>query len=303
VLLGPTAVGKSRLALDLAEELGAELLSLDSMQVYRGMDVGTAKPSHAERARVRHHLLDLVAPSERYDVSRYVADAAAAEADVRGRGRTPLFVGGTGLYLRALVRGLFDGPPVDPALRARLNARCEREGSAALHAELARFDPALAARLHPNDQKRIVRGHEVFEQTARALSDWQRQWGNVLGARPLRAVGLQLPDDVHQARISERIAAMLDSGWVEEARRVRAHPGFGPTAIQALGYREVLELADARRSRAECAERIALLTRQFARRQRTWFRYFAVRWLDPRNEAAHAEARAVFESGVSASGS
>jgi tRNA dimethylallyltransferase len=293
-LVGPTASGKSALALELAEALAAEVLALDSMQVYRGMDVGTAKPSAAERARVPHALLDLVEPSERYDVSRYLADARAALAAAEGRGRRALFVGGTGLYLKALAEGLFGGPAPDPALRGALEERARREGSPALHAELATRDPASAARLHPNDRKRVVRALEVLEQTGRPLSAWQHQWGGPESARPaLRLVGLFPQEEQHAARIATRVRAMLEGGWVEEARAIRDGCGFGPTAIQALGYADVLELADGRLTRPECEARVIQKTRRFVRRQRTWFRSFpAILWLDPRAPDTLARARA-----------
>jgi len=297
--VGPTAVGKTAFALDLAEDLGAEIVSLDSMQVYRRMDVGTAKPGAAERARVPHACLDLVEPSERYDVSRYVLDAQRAVAAARARGRRALFVGGTGLYLRALAQGLFGGPDVDPALRAELEARARAEGSPALHAELAPLDPVAAARIHPNDAKRVVRALEVLRQSGRTLSDWQREWGwhgAPAQARELRLVGLALPPEEHARRSAERVRAMFAAGWVEEARAIRDSCGFGPSAIQALGYREVLAVADGELSRAACEERVLQLTRRFVRRQRTWFRSFpAIRWLEPGNEAARAVARAVLE--------
>ncbi len=294
-LVGPTAVGKSAFALELALELGAEIVAMDSMQVYRGMDIGTAKPSPAERARVPHACLDLVDPSERFDLAQYLGAAEAARARARAAGRRALFVGGTSLYLKALVQGLFEGPPVDPALRAGLDARAASEGSPALHAELTRVDPPAAARIHPNDRKRVVRALEVLAQTGRTLSDWQREWGwhgQPARARARRLVGLALPAAEHAARIGPRIDAMLEQGWVEEARAIRAGCGFGPSAIQALGYREVLELADGRRTRADCAVRVAELTRRFVRRQRTWLRSFpGIRWLDPREASARAEAR------------
>jgi tRNA dimethylallyltransferase len=298
-LVGPTAVGKSAFALELAQDLGAEILALDSMQVYRGMDVGTAKPTRAERERVPHACLDLVEPSERYDVSRYVADAHAALARARAAGRRALFVGGTGLYLQALVRGIFGGPPTDLALRQGLRERARVEGSAALHAELARVDPPSAARIHPNDERRILRGLEVLAQTGRRLSDWQREWGwhgAEPRARAARILGLALSAPEHAERIRARIHTMLEQGWVEEARAIRASCGFGPTAIQALGYREVLELADGRLARTECEERIVQLTRRFVRRQRTWFRAFpGIRWIDPSGALARAAARAELE--------
>lgn len=283
-LVGPTASGKSRLALAVAERAGAEVLSLDSMLVYRGLDVGTAKPTADERRRVRHHLIDLVDPHERYDVQRYLRDVRAAVADVRSRGARAFFVGGTGFYLAALLRGLFEGPPVDPALRAALEARVEREGAAALHAELAALDPEAARRIHANDVKRLVRALEVPQQTGRTLTDWQREWGWHAGRppaeRPARLVGLELPPAQLERRIRERTRAMLDAGWADEAARVRGGPGFSATAVQALGYREALELADGTLDRAACEERVALRTRQFARRQRTWFRKFpTIRWL------------------------
>ncbi|MCC6407193.1 MAG: tRNA (adenosine(37)-N6)-dimethylallyltransferase MiaA [Planctomycetes bacterium] len=280
-LVGPTAAGKSELALALAERTGAEILSLDSMLVYRGLDVGTAKPSASERARAPHHLLDLVLPDQRFTAQDYVAAARAALADVQARGRRAFFVGGTGLYLKLLTSGLFEGPEADPALRARLEARYDELGSSAFHGELLRLDPPTAARLHPNDKKRVVRALEVYEQTGRPLSAWQREW-SVVSPRRWRIAGLDLAVAELDRRILARTEAMLAGGWADEARRVRASPGFGPTAAQALGYHEVLQLVDGELTAEECARRIALKTRQFARRQRTWFRKFPESvWFDP----------------------
>ena len=283
-LVGPTAAGKSELAVRVAERAGAEILSMDSMLVYRGMDVGTAKPGPEWTGRVPHHLLDLVGPEESFSVQRWLAEAERALADVRERGRRALFVGGTAFFLRALVHGLFDGPPADPELRARIEARAERVGAPALHAELEGVDPESAGRIHPNDRKRVVRALEVHEQTGRALSSWQNEWGwhgrEAPAGRERRIAGLRVAPGELEQRIRARTAAMLDAGWVEEALAVRAGPGFGPTAIQALGYAEVLELADGAIDRATCEERIALRTRQFARRQRTWLRRFGeIGWI------------------------
>lgn len=278
-LVGPTAAGKSELALLLAERWDAEIVSVDSMQVYRGMDVGTAKPGPGERARVPHHLLDRVDPPERYDAQRYLADVERAVSEIRARGRRVLFAGGTGFYLKALTHGLFGGPAVDPALRAELEARARAEGGEALHAELQSVDPEAAGRLHPADRRRVVRALEVWRQTGRRLSDWQREWRGRPG-RPRRICGIaRRPEELAQ-RIAARTRAMLDAGWADEARAIRDGVGFGPTSIQALGYREALLLADGELGRAEAEQAVALRTRQFARRQGTWFRKFPeIEWL------------------------
>lgn len=286
-LVGPTAAGKSALALAVAERAGAEILSLDSMSVYRGLDVGTAKPTAAERARVPHHLIDLVEPHETYSVQRYVDDARRALGAIAARGRRALFVGGTGLYLKALVHGLFEGPPIDPAVRAGWNERAEREGSPVLWQELARADPESADRIHPNDRKRVVRALETLEQTGRPLSDWQREWGADRPGRPRRIVGLSVAPAALDAAIRARVERMLAAGWPDEVRRLGR---LGPTAGQALGYAEVRALVDGRIDRATCVERIALRTRQFARRQRTWFRSFPeIRWIEAAGHAKRAE--------------
>ena len=289
-LIGCTAAGKSALAPELARRAGAEILSMDSMLVYRGMDVGTAKPGPELRARARHHLLDLVEVNESFSVQQYQTQAQRALEDCRRRGVRALFVGGTALYLKALTQGLFDGPPADRELRERLDRRVREEGGAALHAELRAVDPAGAERIHANDKKRLVRALEVFHQTGRPLSDWQRQWrrdGSAAGGRPRRVVGLGVDASELERRIPMRTRALLDAGWVEEARALRADPGFGLTSGAALGYRDVLRLADGEIDRQECETRVNLRTRQFARRQRTWFRSFhEIEWIAPSHDPA-----------------
>jgi tRNA dimethylallyltransferase len=282
VLVGPTASGKSELALAVAERAGAEILSMDSMQVYRGMDIGTAKPSATERARVRHHLLDLVEPDESYDGRRFLEDARRAVAEILERGGRALFVGGTGFYLAVLLRGLFDGPEADTDLRARLERQREERGAQRQHAELQRVDPAAAERIHPHDAKRVVRALEVWEQTGRRLSDWQSEWGLQDSERVRRArlVGIRREDAELEERIRDRAARMLDAGWREEVLALRDRGGLGQTACQALGYAEVLEWAEGRLAREEVLERITLITRQFARRQRTWTRKFPIDWIE-----------------------
>ena len=287
-LIGPTATGKSALALAICESSGAEIVSLDSMQVYRGMDVGTAKPSPEERARVRHHMIDLVPPSERYDVRRYLDDLRPVVADLRARGARALFVGGTGFYLKALLHGIFEGPPVDLALRARIEARVRERGNAPEHEDLARADPRSALRIHPHDTKRLVRALEVLEQTGRPLSEWQREWGwhgPSESAPAIPIVGLDAPDAELDRRIEARARDMVDRDLAGEAAAVRATTGFGPSAAQALGYEEALALADGRIDRAACIAAIAQRTRRFARRQRTWYRKVAgATWLRPETD-------------------
>jgi len=302
-VVGPTASGKSELALSLAEHLGRELVSLDSMQVYRGMDVGTAKPGAAERARVRHHMLDLVEAREEYDIARYLADLEPVLADLAARGVQPLFVGGTGFWLKVLLEGLFDGPPVDRALRARLEARLASEGDEALHAELARRDPPSAARLHAHDARRVVRALEVLEQTGRPLSDWQREWASFGGSgahAAHRLLGLAWPTDELDRRIRARVERMLAQGWPAEVEALEARGGFSKTSIQALGYREVRELVAGRSDAAGCCAAIALATRQFARRQRTWYRKFPITWLAGESAETPRAAEGLLEAAVRA---
>lgn len=281
ILAGPTASGKTDLALRLAARGPLEIVSLDSMLVYRGMDIGTAKPSPAELATVPHHMIDVVSPAERYDVQRFLKAAEVAVGEIHSRGHRALFVGGTGFYLAALLRGLFEGPPVDPDLRASIEQRAKEVGNEALHAELARVDPPSSERLHPGDLRRVVRALEVFYQTGRLLSDWQTEWKAEHKPRlaAARLVGLHLETPDLDARIVTRTGAMFDAGWREEACAIRADPGFGVSAIQALGYRTVLAWADGEMERSEAEATIALHTRQFARRQRTWYRKFDIHWL------------------------
>jgi tRNA dimethylallyltransferase len=286
VLAGPTASGKTALALRVAEAAGAEILSMDSMLVYRGMDVGTAKPTPQERARTPHHLIDLVAACEEFGVQDWLAQARAARDRVAARGRRALFVGGTAFYLKALCAGLFEGPEPDPALRAELERRHREEGPQLLMAELAAVDPESAARLHANDRKRVVRALEVWLQTGKPLSQWQTQWGGE-GAAPLTLVSLAIDRQQLAERIALRTRSMLDAGWVEEVRALQAAGGLGRTARQAVGYSEVVELAAGRATHAETEQLIALRTRQFARKQLTWLRRFEgrVEIEAPRDEA------------------
>lgn len=272
VLTGPTASGKSAVALELAEQLDAEIVSLDSMTVYRGLDVGTAKPTAADRARVPHHLLDEFDPWESANVAWWVRRAAEVVADIRARGRTPLLVGGTPFYLKAALHGLPPAPPADAAVRARLEAEAEALGATKFHERLRQEDPLSAARLHPNDVRRTVRAREVFAVTGRPLSSFTAD-----PQPPLPAVFLDWPRAELHRRIDDRVPQMLTTGWVEEVRRLLALPRpVSKEAWQAIGYREVAAHLAGGPSLADTTELIRAATRQFAKRQLTWMRGLGV---------------------------
>ena len=273
-LAGPTASGKSALALRLAEHLRLEIVSVDSAQVYRGMDIGTAKPGAAERAAVPHHLIDLIEPEQAYSAARFVHDAVAAAAAIRARGRLPLLVGGTMLYFKALRDGLDAMPAADPGLRAQIDARAAAEGWPALHAELQRVDPATAARLAPHDAQRIQRALEVWQATGRPLSAFHGRGGDTQRAASWPLISLE-PDSrawLHR-RIAERFDAMLAAGFVDEVRRLRRRPALRPQmpSMRCVGYRQAWAALDAG-TPAGLRETGIAATRQLAKRQITWLR-------------------------------
>ncbi len=273
ILTGPTASGKTEVGLALAELLEAEILSMDSMAVYRGMDIGTAKPTPEQRQRVRHHLIDLIEPHQEFSLAQYLTAAHRAAADIRARGRTVLFVGGTPLYLKALLRGIFQGPPADREFRRQLYEQAQRFGHEHLHRRLAQVDPASARRLHPHDLRRVIRALEVYEKTGIPISTWQRQFAQARPADQCRVFVLDWPPAQLAERINRRVEAMFAAGFVEEVRRLRADPqGLGKTARQAVGYQEVLEYLDGVRDLRSTIALVQQRTRQFAKRQRTWFR-------------------------------
>jgi tRNA dimethylallyltransferase len=272
-LAGPTACGKSAAGCEVAEMLGAEIISLDSMSLYRGMDVGTAKPDAAMCARVPHHLIDILDPHEEFSVADYVQTAETAARAIASRGHQPLFVGGTGLYLRGVLRGVFQGPPADWELRRDLEALVDREGHSALHERLRTVDPALAARLPPQDLRRVIRGIEVFELTGVPLSVQQREEPLPADERPRHIYWLHPPRAWLYERIDRRVEDMFRAGLVAEVERLLGRErSLGKTARQALGYKEVLEHLEGRLTQAQAIELIQTRTRQFAKRQHTWFR-------------------------------
>ena len=285
-LAGPTAAGKSALAMALAERLPLEIISVDSALVYRGMDIGTAKPSSAERAAVPHHLIDLLDPLQSYSAARFVADARRLIDDIQGRGRLPLLVGGTMLYYKVLREGLDQMPPADPEVRAALDREAALRGWPALHAELALVDPAAAARLPPTDAQRVQRALEVWRISGRPLSDWQRgpaaDAGSQAWAESLPLVALEpLSRAWLHTRIAERFDAMLAAGFVDEVRALRARGDLHPAlpAMRCVGYRQAWEALDSGGVEAAASglrEAGIAATRQLAKRQLTWLRSMKV---------------------------
>ena len=271
VILGPTASGKSDVAMHVARRTGAEILSVDSMQVYRGMDVGTAKPTPAERAEVRHHLIDVVDPTEPFTVARFVESADATIAGAAGRGVPLVATGGTPLYYKALFEGLFEGPAGDEATRARLRELPNEQ----LYHRVTEVDPAAAARIHPNDHKRLVRALEVYELTGRPISSFQTHWVSDERRHEAVWIGLDWDREALNRRINARVKAMMNAGWVEEVRRLLAtYSTLSHTAAEATGYRELIDHVQGKRSLDDATERIKIATRQLARRQMKWFRRF-----------------------------
>ncbi len=304
-LTGPTAAGKTKVGVELALRLNAEIVSLDSMALFRDMDIGTAKPEASERARVPHHLLDLTLPSQEFSLSQYIDAAHAAIAEIKGRGRQILFVGGTPLYLKSLLRGVFQGPAADWEFRADIERELTTLPLNALHERLQVIDPLLAAKLHPNDKRRIIRGLEVFKQTGQRLSHLQTQFDERQPAGSAKVFVLAWPRTELHARIDARVEQMFAAGLVDEVRGLLAkHGSLSRTAMQAVGYREVMEWlkgagvrGQESASMSECIERVKARTRQFARRQETWFRSLGECVLVPMQEgcAPEAVAQAILE--------
>ncbi len=272
VVAGVTAASKTAVALEIARRFDGELVGADSVQVYRGFDIGSAKPTAAELGGVRHHLLDVIDPDEAIDAGRFAKMADAAISEIAERGKLPIVVGGTGLWLSALVRGLVDLPAPDPALRAELEAQAQTLGAPALHAQLSAVDPIYAARIHPNDQRRITRGLEVHRQTGRPLGELQAEHAKGAPRYDARVFLLDRERAELHARIRARIAAMLEGGWIDEVRGLLERWGPNVRPMNSVGYREIKDhlLAD-----VPIDETIRLAykaTRTYARRQRTWFR-------------------------------
>jgi tRNA dimethylallyltransferase len=285
-LTGATAVGKTGVGCALAQRIGAEIVSLDSMAIYRGMDIGTAKPSRELREAVPHHLIDIVDPADEFSVAQYVEAAAKVVAEIEARGKIALFVGGTPLYLKSLLRGLFDGPPADWQRRQELEEELAHVGQAALYDRLASVDPVAASHIHPHDTRRLIRALEVFRATGEPISHQQLQFEEGRAADECRVYVLRRSREELHKRIEARVKAMIAAGLVEEVRQLvatgrspvesaTAEPAIatlGRTARQAVGYREALAYLAGEYDHDEMVARITYRTRRFAKRQGTWFR-------------------------------
>jgi tRNA dimethylallyltransferase len=291
-VVGPTASGKSSFAVRLAEQLGGEIVSADSVQVYRYFDIGSGKPTPEELARVPHHLIDVADPDQPLDAASWSDKALAVVAQIRARGRVPIVCGGTYLWVRSLVYGLVAAPPADPAIRERHRLRAFSAGREALHRDLAAVDPASATRLNANDFVRVSRALEVFELTGKALSAWHAEHGFRSARFAARLIGVERGRDELDLRIKQRIHAMLKAGWVEEVRSL-IERGYGNTrAMASVGYRQIeTALRSAHQvSEAELEQQIYRTTRVFARRQRTWLREEPVTWVSEHDAAGQWNA-------------
>ncbi len=283
VITGPTASGKTSVAVKVALLCGAELVGADSMQVYRGLDIGTAKPTSEELRGVRHHLIDVADPDESFDAARFARLADRAIEDICSRGAKALVVGGTGLYIRVLLHGLHRAPPPSPEVREKITKRADADGWPALHTELAVCDPQAAARLHPNDGVRILRALEVFEASGVPLSEWQQQHGFQRRRYPALCVGIQRPREELNQRINTRVEQMMSAGFLGEVEGLMAR-GYGPELkpMQGLGYRRLASHLAGEMGLEEAVESTRTDTRRFAKRQMTWFkREPDLAWVDP----------------------
>ncbi len=304
-LMGPTASGKTALSIEWASRLDAEIVSVDSALVYRGLDIGAAKPTLAERAGIAHHMLDLREPWQPYSAAEFAIDARRAMDAITARGRLPLLVGGTGLYFQALLEGLSDMPAADAQMRAGIAAEAGERGWSALHHELLQVDPVAAARIHATDAQRIQRALEVYRLSGRTITDWQRDTlqRSRLPYRVLKLVLAPADRGTLHRRIERRFDAMLQAGFLDEVRRLRARPELrvhrSPLALPALravGYRQAWEHLDGVTDAATFRDRGIFATRQLAKRQLTWLRgQLDARWFDPTDDRAALEtARRLF---------
>jgi len=282
LILGVTASGKGRLGLDLARSIDAEIISIDSMKVYRRMDIGTAKPSRQARERIKHHLIDVVEPSDSFSVGAFLDAASDAISQIQSRKKNVLAVGGTSLYIKSLLYGLFEGPGNDEKIRNDLRARVETEGLAELHRELMATDPVAAERINPNDARRIVRALEVYEITGKPISSFQKQWEQHRMKHDWTIIGLRREKADASGRINRRVKKMIDANLVEEVKSLLGEEeSLSQQARCAIGYAEIIDHLNGQTTLQEATELIKVHTRRLAKGQRTWFKTFReVNWLD-----------------------
>ncbi len=278
-VVGPTASGKTAVAVELAERLGGEVVSADSVQIYRGFDVGSGKPTADELDRAPHHLVSVLDPMEHVDASSWAERAARAIDDIRARGKVPIVCGGTFLWVKALLFGLAEAPSASPELRARYRALAEAEGRSALHDRLRVVDAESAERLHPNDLVRVSRALEVFALTGRPLSIWQREHGFARARQPAKLLAIACDNATLTERIRTRVSSWLAGGWTEEVQALLARGHGESRAMGSVGYAQVRAMLDGTLPREELETAIVRATRVFARRQRTWLNHADVTWL------------------------
>jgi tRNA dimethylallyltransferase len=304
-LTGATAGGKTLISLELAKRLNAEIISLDSMAIYREMDIATAKPTRAQQAEVPHHLIDIIAPTESFSVSKYRELALAKITEITARGHEVLFVGGSALYLKAMLRGLFEGPPADWKFREEIEEELDQIGAEALHQRLKMLDPLSAHKLHVNDRRRLIRALEVVHLTGRPISHWQMEFDHAHRADECRVFTIRHPRAVLHERIAQRVRWMFDNGLIAEVEQLLLnHQNLSRTALQAVGYCEVIDYLQGRRTLAEAQEQTLNRTRRFARHQETWFRGLSeCEWIEVADDASpQSIADTIFEAGKSRPG-
>ncbi|MDE0020012.1 MAG: tRNA (adenosine(37)-N6)-dimethylallyltransferase MiaA [Candidatus Poribacteria bacterium] len=291
-VLGPTAAGKTAVGIRLAQTLDGEIVSVDSRQIYRELDIGTAKPTAAERAAARHHLIDVVSPAQKYSAALFQKEADAAIAEIRSRGKLPILVGGAGLYYRALVDGLFEGPSADTEARRRLEAEADARGNERLMERLYKVDREAAERIHPNDRMRLIRALEVYELTGRPISELRREWRGKPPRYEASAVALRRPREQLNRRINARVKRMLADGLLEETQALRATYARSDPAFNGFGYAELWDYLDGKHTFEKALELLKRNTRRYAKRQMTWFRAdLRIQWIDL-SEDASAESAA-----------
>jgi len=280
-ILGPTAVGKTEISIIVAQQIDAEIISLDSRQVYKYMDIGTAKPTAEQQKQVQHHLIDFVEPGQSFTVADYQELADKKIKEVLGRGKQPMFVGGAGLYFRALVDGLFDGPPADEELRAKLREKAQKLGNERFHQELAKIDPETARNVHPNDLVRVIRAFEVYKKTGEPISELQKQWKQRESRYNFVAIALNRPREMLYERINRRVEIMIEKGLIDEVKNLLKRYSRNCRAMQSFGYKEFGDYLNGEIGLQEAIDKTCQRTRRYAKRQLTWFRNDSrILWLD-----------------------